>query len=39
MLQHRAADDRYCSTFGSADFMRVPWPAARIKTESGFFTG
>src|SRR4051812_18132044 len=24
-----------CSTFGKSDFIRLPWPAARITTESG----
>ena len=28
-----------CSTFGSADFMRLPSPAARITTETGARAG
>src|ERR1700759_3773765 len=26
---------RGCSTLGSVDFIRLPWPAARITTETG----
>src|SRR5262245_22326771 len=26
---------RGCSTLGRSDFMRLPWPAARITTERG----
>src|SRR5215467_5949831 len=28
-----------CNTLGSADFMRLPWPAARMTTEKGTARG